>query len=341
MKKETTIYDIAKTLNISATTVSRGLQKHDTISLKTQKRIADTAKELGYRSNNFASNLRKQKTNTIGVMLHELHSSFISSVLAGIEKITAEANYDLIIGHSSESYKKEAANAHNFFHKRVDGLIAALAFDTEDMSHFDPFFDRNIPVVFFDRVEETSKGTKVIIDNEKAGYDATQHLIDQGCKRIAHITSNLKRNVYELRFEGFLNALKHNNIPFDDSMLFITELTKDMCMETMRKVINLSPLPDGIFATNDLIGAIAIQVLKENSLSVPKDIAIVGFNNDILSIITDPKLSTINYPGFELGEIAAKKLIAQLEGKEDASENQTIIIKSDLICRESSMRKKS
>jgi LacI family transcriptional regulator len=334
LKKETTIYDIAKTLNISATTVSRGLQKHDTISLKTQKRIADTAKELGYRSNNFASNLRKQKTNTIGIMLHELHSSFISSVLAGIEKITAEANYDLIIGHSSESYKKEAANAHNFFHKRVDGLIAALAFDTEDMSHFDPFFNRNIPVVFFDRVEETSKGTKVIIDNVKAGYDATQHLIDQGCKRIVHITSNMNRNVYELRFEGFLNALKHNSLPFDDSMLFITELTKDM-----RKVVSLSPLPDGIFATNDLIGAIAIQVLKENNLSVPDDIAIVGFNNDILSIITDPKLTTINYPGYELGEIAAQKLIAQLEGKEDASENQTIIIKSELICRESSMKK--
>src|SRR4051812_21140857 len=130
--KEVTIYDIAKKLNISPATVSRGLQDHPGISKKTKKRIQEMVAEMGYRSNHFARNLRQQQTRTIGVIVHELNSSFITSVLSGIEKVTTEAGYDLIIAHSSESYKKEMANARNLFHKRVDGLIASLAFDTTD-----------------------------------------------------------------------------------------------------------------------------------------------------------------------------------------------------------------
>src|SRR5579875_2994505 len=136
--KETTIYDLASKLALSPATVSRALKDHPAISKKTKKKINDLAKEMGYRSNNFASNLRQQQTKTIGVIVHELNSNFITSVLAGIEKVTAEAGYDLIIAHSSESYKKEAANAKNLFHKRVDGLIASLSFDTTDLDHFKP-----------------------------------------------------------------------------------------------------------------------------------------------------------------------------------------------------------
>src|ERR1700759_243131 len=190
-KKDITIYDIAKVLGLSPATVSRGLKDHPAINSKTRKRIMDTAKEMGYRSNNFASNLRMQKTHTIGIIIHELRSQFISSVLAGIERVTAEAGYDLIIGHSSESSRKEIANADNLFHKRVDGLIASLAFDTKDMDHFEPFVQKGIPLVFFDRVEEYHYGTRVIIDNVKAGYEATAHLAQQGCRRIGHITANL------------------------------------------------------------------------------------------------------------------------------------------------------
>src|SRR5215210_7426241 len=149
--KDITIYDIARKLNISPATVSRGLQDHPAISKKTKKKIFDMADEIGYRSNHFARNLRQQKTKTIGVIVHELNSSFITSVLAGIEKITTEAGYDIIIAHSSESAVKEAANARNLFHKRVDGLIASLSFDTKDLEHYQPFTDKGIPVIFFDR----------------------------------------------------------------------------------------------------------------------------------------------------------------------------------------------
>src|SRR5215469_9422172 len=138
-KKDITIYDIARVLNLSPATVSRGLKDHPAINIKTRKKITEMAKEMGYRSNNFASNLRRQKTNTIGIIVHELNSNFITSVLAGVEKVTTSAGYDLIIAHSSESFAKEAANAKNLFHKRVDGLIASLSFDTKNTNHFKPF----------------------------------------------------------------------------------------------------------------------------------------------------------------------------------------------------------
>jgi LacI family transcriptional regulator len=339
MYKDITIYDLARELNLSAATISRALKDHPAINKNTKKRIVEKAEEMGYRSNNFASNLRKQKSHTIGVMVHELNSNFITSVLAGIEKITTIANYDLIIGHSSELAGKEVANANNLFHKRVDGLIAALAFDTENLDHYDPFFERNIPVVFFDRVEENSKGTKVTIDNYKAGYEATQHLIEQGCKRIVHTTSSLKRNVYAQRYQGYLAALKDNNIAFDESLLFISDLKKESCITLANQIAALQPLPDGVFTTNDLSAALCIQVFKEKGIKVPEDIAVVGFNNDTISIIIEPKLSTINYPGMAIGEVAATHLIQQLQGVNVNSNTNSIVLKSDLIIRESSLKK--
>ena len=339
MYKDITIYDLAKELNLSAATISRALKDHPAINKHTKKRIVEKAEEMGYRSNNFASNLRKQKSHTIGVMVHELNSNFITSVLAGIEKVTTLANYDLIIGHSSELFKKEVANAHNLFHKRVDGLIAALAFDTENMDHFDPFFERNIPVVFFDRVEEDSKGTKVTIDNYKAGYEATQHLIEQGCKRIAHITSNLRRNVYAQRFNGYKAALKENNIPFDEKLLFVNDLKKETCIDSANQIAAMDPLPDGIFTTNDFTAALCIQVLKEKGIRIPEDIAVVGFNNDTISIIIEPKLTTINYPGMDIGEVAATHLINQLSGANGTNNTNSIVLKSELIVRASSLKK--
>ena len=339
-EKDVTIYDIARQLNVSAATVSRALQDHKTVNKHTKKKIFELASQLGYRTNNFASNLRNQRTRTIGVIIHELNSNFITSVLAGIEKITTAAKYDLIIGHSSETYAKEIANAHNLFHKRVDGLIVSLAYDTTDLSHFDPFVKKNIPVIFFDRVDERSQGTRVVIDNYSAGYQATRHLIEQGCKRIAHVTASLKRNVYADRLKGYQAALEESHIAFDDSMLFVTDLSEEASLKTAGQVMKMSPLPDGIFITNDFCAAIMMQAFKDNGIKVPEDIAVVGFNNDVISKIVTPKLTTIDYPGIEMGEIVAKNLIDHLQGITTGNQFNTVFIKSELIIRESSMRKK-
>jgi len=340
IQKEITIYDLARELQLSPATVSRGLKNHHAINTNTRKRIIDKAEELGYRSNNFASNLRKQKTQTIGVLVHQLNSNFIASVLAGIEKVTASVNYDIIIAHSSESGKKEIANANNLFHKRVDGLIVSLASDTTDLSHFQQFFKRNIPVVFFDRVEEGSRGTKIIIDNHKAAYQATTHLIQQGCKRIVHITSNQKRNVYANRFAGYKDALKNFNIPFDERNVFIGALDKESTIDIAKQIAQMKPLPDGIFAINDLSAALCVQVFKEYGIRVPEDIAVVGFNNDTVGTITFPQLTTVNYPAVKMGEAAATALFNQLLHSDDNNQDGNIVLEAELIVRDSSAKNK-
>lgn len=338
-KKDITIYDIAQHLSLSSATVSRALQDHPAINKNTRKKIQQTAKELGYRHNTFASSLRKQKTNTIGIIVHELHSNFITSVLAGIEKISTEAGYDLVIAHSSESYSKEAANALNLFHKRVDGLIASLAFDTKNLEHYQPYEEKGIPVIFFDRVEEKSNSTKVIIDNYKCGYQATQHLVEQGCKRIVLVTASLKRNVYAQRHKGYQEALSDNGIPYDKDRVLIKDLSEQCGVEAALQILKMKPLPDGAFITNDFSAAVCMRTLRENGIRIPEDIALVGFNNDAISKLVEPQMTTIDYPGTEMGEIAARNLINHLKGLSDIKHTNTIVVRSDLIIRQSSLRK--
>jgi LacI family transcriptional regulator len=337
-KKDITIYDIAQHLDLSSATVSRGLKDHPAINKNTRKKIQDAAKQLGYRHNNFASSLRKQKTNTIGVIVHELNSNFITSVLAGIEKVTTEAGYDLIIAHSSESYEKEAANASNFFHKRVDGLIASLAFDTKDLEHYKSFEEKGIPVIFFDRVEENTESTKVIIDNYKCGYQATQHLVEQGCKRIVLVTASLMRNVYAQRHKGYTDALFDNGIPFNKDYVLIKDLSEQCGVEAAKQILKMKPLPDGAFITNDFSAAVCMQTLKESGIRIPEDIAIVGFNNDVIGKIVEPQLTTVHYPGIDMGEIAARNLINHLKGVSNIKHTQTIVVRSELIIRKSSLK---
>src|SRR5215218_101392 len=338
--KETTIYDIAKKLNISPATVSRGLKDHPSISKKTKKKIFDMVDAMGYRSNHFARNLRQQQTNTIGVIVHELKSNFITSVLAGIEKVATEAGYDMIITHSSESAVKEAANAKNLFHKRVDGLIASLSFDTTGLEHFKPFVDKGVPVIFFDRVEQDGNNPVVIIDNARCGYIATKHLIEQGCKRIAHVTSSLKRNVYSQRYKGYRDALFDHGLRFDESMLLINDLSEKAGVESAMQILKMKLLPDGLFITNDFVAAVCMRTLKEHGIKIPEDIAVVGFNNDAIGKLIEPALTTINYPGIDMGEIAARNLINHLKGISNIHQTNTIIVRSELIIRKSSLKRK-
>jgi LacI family transcriptional regulator len=340
-EKEVTIYDLANELKISTATVSRALKDDPLVSRKTRKKIFDLAEKMGYRSNHFAKNLRKQETNTIGFMVHELQSNFINSVLAGVEKIATEAGYDLIIAHSSESYTKEAANAKNLFHKRVDGLLASLSFDTKNLDHFRPYVDKGVPVIFFDRVEKSNDNTVVVIDNYKCGYEATAHLIQQGCKRIAHVTSSLARNVYMERFRGYKDALYDNGILYDEQLLFIKDLSEKAGIESAEYILDRKPMPDGAFITNDFVAAVCMRTLKEHNISIPGDIAIVGFNNDAIGHLIEPALTTINYPGKEMGEVAARTLINHLKGVSKLQQINSIIINSDLIVRKSSLKKGS
>jgi LacI family transcriptional regulator len=258
-------------------------------------------------------------------------------VLSGIEKVMAGEQYIIIIGHSCESAAIEIANANNLFHKRVDGLIVSLAYDTVDLDHYDPFIKRGIPIVFFDRVRKDAPGIKVIIDNEKAGYDATAHLIQQGCRRLMHITGNLAQNVYADRLNGFRKALLDNNLPDEPGQIVVTDLSEKAGVEVARQIMELKIKPDGLFFSNDLCAAVCMKCLKDAGIKIPDEIAIVGFNNDTISRLVEPKLTTINYTGREMGEVAASNLLAQLSRGTDRSDF-SVILASKLMIRESSIR---
>jgi len=338
--REITIYDLAQKLNISVATVSRALKDDPVVSKKTKKKIFDLAEELGYRSNHFARNLRTQRTDTIGVIVPRLNSYFMSTIIAGMENVANSNGYNLIISQSSESFRKEIANAKTLFNNRVDGLLVSLAYDTEDISHFDSFFKKNIPVIFFDRVEQHESSTQILIDNRQAAFDATEHLIQQGCKRIVHITATPQRNVYIDRLLGYKQALATHNIPFREDYILINNLSFESGMEAAALIREMNPMPDGVFVANDNSAVGCMVSLKQSGIRIPDDIAIVGFNNDPVSKVVEPNLSTINYPGYEMGEVAAWNLINHLNGVAPIHTTNSIILRSELVIRASSTKDK-
>jgi LacI family transcriptional regulator len=336
--KEITIYDLAQHLGISATTVSRALNHHPAVNKKTSRKVNELAKQLGYRKNNFASNLRHKFSNTIGVIIHKLDSQFITSVLSGIEEVIAESDYNMIIGHSDEKWSREISNVHNLYNKRVDGLIASLAYDTEDLFHYDAFLQKGTPIVFFDRVKKDGPGIKIVIDNEQAGYDATMHLIEQGCRKIMHVTGNLSKNVYYDRLKGYQAALSQNHLPIESDMLVINDLSEEAGVEVAGKILAMKIKPDGIFITRDLCAVACMQRLKDGGITVPGDIAMVGFNDDLISRMVKPKLTTVQYDGREMGKVVARNLLKQLKGQSTNMSDYVMILRHKLIKRESSRK---
>jgi LacI family transcriptional regulator len=337
-EKEITIYDLAHKLKISVATVSRALKDDPVVSKKTKKKIFELAEQMGYRSNHFARNLRNQRTDTIGVIVPRLNSYFMSTIIAGIESEANKKGYNLIISQSSESVQKEIASAKTMFNNRVDGLLVSLAYETDEINHFDRFFKRNIPLIFFDRVAEHKHCTNVLINNRRSAYEATKHLAEQGCKRIVHITATPKRNVYIDRLTGYRQALSEFELEAKDEYVIITNLSQEAGEEAAELIKQMDPLPDAVFVANDNCAVGCMLALKKAGFRVPDDIAFVGFNNDPVSKVVEPNLTTIDYPGYEMGEVAARNLINHLNGSSPIHSTNTILLRSELVIRASSQR---
>jgi LacI family transcriptional regulator len=338
--KEVTIYDVAKVLNLSPSTVSRGLKDHPHIRKETKKKILLTAREMGYRHNKFASSLRQNKTHTIGVIIPKLNSYFMATAIAGIEKITTKYGYNLIISQSQESGKKEVAGISTLFNSRIDGLLVSLSSETKNLDPFNIFFNKGIPVLFFDRVFECSGCISIVIDNYKAGYEATSHLIAQGCKRIVHLGGSILRNVYSERLRGYKQALLDSGIDYNPDLTIISDLNEQSGIETAQRIISMKNRPDGIFTANDTSAVATICELQRAGIKIPDDIAVVGFNNEPISRVVQPNLTTIHYPAMEVGELAASSLINKLNNTQSSSLS-TIVLEHSLIIRQSSLRNKA
>ncbi len=335
MSKKVTIYDLATLLKVSPATVSRSLNNHPSISKKTKKRIVAAANEHGYHTNKFAANLRKQKSNTIGVIVPRLDSYFMSTILAGIEQIVSRAGYNLIISQSLEVENKEKKNAETLLNSGVDALLVSLANETTDFSHFDKYISRKIPLLFFDRVLDLPNSPTIIIDNRDAGYDATSHLIQQNCTNILHICGNLKRKVYKKRLEGFKSALETNGIAFNQQHVLEVDFDPKKIEVAVTYIVNSKIKFDGIFVSNDNYAANLIKELQKHQINIPKDIKIIGFNNDPVGEIISPNLSTIEYPGFKMGVLAGESIIAYLEGNINFQSTNSIVLRHELIARAS------
>lgn len=337
-KREVTIYDIAKELNVSPSTVSRALKDHHSIGKKTKKAVLKLAEERGYQPNVIAASLRSNRTNTIGVITPWINRPFISSLISGVEMTANKQGYNVIISQSHDSYENEVANAKALYGSRIEGLIVSLAMESTNYDHFQKFLKKNIPVVFVDRVPDDINTTKVVINNYEAGFKATQHLIEQGCTRIAHIGGVRHRNVYKERMDGYVAALRQYDLTIDDNLIIESDrLSSEEGFRIAKYLLNLPERPDGIFSANDTAAVSLIKYAKSVGVDIPNDVAVIGFNNDPISTIIDPPLSTIIHPAIEMGKLAATQVLNR-EDQTDIVKSQTIMLDTELIVRESSRR---
>ncbi len=338
-KKEVTIYDIARELNVSPSTVSRALKDHSSIGKETKNAVKKLALKRGYRPNSIAASLRSNKTNTIGIITTWINRPFNSSLISGVEEYANSSGYNVIISQSYDTYNNEVANAQALYASRVSGLIISLAMETKKFDHIMPFIKKGIPVVFVDRVAEDLNTDTVVVNNFSAAFNATQHLIEQGCKRIAHFGGAQLRNVYRDRQNGYIAALRHHGLPVDERLIVnANTLSFEEGIKCMDYLLKLDQIPDGLFTSNDTSAVSAIQFMKKKGIRVPEDIAVIGFNDDPIALIIDPPLSTVKHPAVEMGKIAARQILNQKDHKEIVK-SENIVLKTDLIIRESSLRK--
>jgi LacI family transcriptional regulator len=340
MEKKTsvTIHDIARELNISASTVSRALNDNPRISQSTKDKIKALALTLGYQPNTIASNLRNQRTHTIGIVVPLINRHFFSSFISGVEDVAFEAGFNVIISQSNDLLEKEKKIVHSLFSNRVDGLIASLSMQTDEFDHFELFRNKNIPLVFFDRVVAGLEANKIVVDDFACGFKATQHLIDQGYKRIAHLAGPTVLNTYRDRMEGYMDALKKNKLPVEDELIIYNRLTRMDGQQAIKQFLALKNPPDAVFCGNDTSALSMMVYLKSKGIKIPADFGIVGFSNEPFSEVVTPSISTLKQPAYEMGVKAAELILNEIENRPATRAYQTVTMPTELIIRESSFR---
>jgi len=334
--RRVTIKDIARQLKMSTSTVSRALSGHSDVSRETRQMVEELARKWDYQPDPLAVGLRQKKTNVIGVIIPQIVNRFFSRSISGIQEVARANGYQVMITHSEESLELEIENLSTMLNSRVDGLIVALSKQTSDTKHFQKVFESELPIVLFDRVDESVDTSRVIIDDYEASYNAIQHLIDQGCQHIAHIAGaqNLVNN--RKRLQGYKDALAKNDLTFKEDLLIFSEQYTGSVKRITQYYLNLKNQPDAIFVVNDVFAIEMISYLKAEGIQIPKDMAIVGFNNEAVSQFVDPPLTSVDSPAYDLGVEAATLLLNHV--KTEGLPTSCKILKSHLVIRESSVK---
>ncbi|CAC9972725.1 MULTISPECIES: LacI family DNA-binding transcriptional regulator [Flavobacterium] len=340
MKAKATLKQIAKELGVSVSTVSKALNDSPEISEQTKVKIKEYAKLKNYKPNVIGLNLKNRKTKTIGVIIPNILNSFFAKVFSGIEKVADKKGYNVITCISNESLEKEIHTLEMLSNGTIDGFILSVSEEAQklqDYNHFSAIINDGTPIVMFDRIADEVECDKVVVDDFDSALNSTQHLINLGCKNIALISSVDNLSVGKLRADGYLKALKDNNIPVNEKIILRTDSEDDMKAKIDAIFDNKV---DAIFALDENDSVAALRVSLKKGFKVPEDISIIGFADGILaSRRLSPSLTTVSQHGIEIGEVAAKKLIERLEEPEgETSDYETIIIKTKLKERESTRK---
>jgi LacI family transcriptional regulator len=326
---------LAKELNLSFSTVSKALRDSHEISDSTKNKVLAKAKELNYQVNPLASSFRKQKSKTIAVVIPEVVNDFFGPVINGIESIAQEKGYHVLIYLTHEDVQNEIHTIKLLQSGRVDGVLMSLSEQTSDTAHLAGLKQKEIPVVFFDRIAEKIEAPNVTTDDYNCGIQATEHLIKNGCKRIAFLSISQNLSITNKRMNGYLEALQRNKITNDSNLILSCDRNKDNSKDLIRKLLNRKKRPDAIFASVEKLAIYTYEVCAELKLKIPRDVKVITFSNSYTAPLLNPSLSTITQPAFEIGREATSILFKMIEKKNENSTNELIVLKSKLIARNS------
>lgn len=341
-KKSATLTDIANKLDIDVSTVSKALKDHPKISDWTKQKVQEIARQLNYHPNNIATALVKGKSNLIGVMVPFTDENFFASAIRGIEEVVKDKGYQIIIFQSHDNTEDEISNINTMFRTKVDGIIASHAMTTENFEHYQDILDHDIPLVLFDRFNDKIDSNVVAIDDFKGAYKAVSHLINQGCSNIAHISGYRNVHIYQERFRGYKQALDDHGLPYDPGHVFESDMSLEDGRKIASKLAKKNVLPDAIFCSNDYTALGAIQILKEEGIIIPDQVAIVGFSNEAFTSFVTPGITSVEQHSRKMGTVAGQHFLEQISGQEEAATKglpKKTILTPELIIRDSSRKK--
>ena len=340
--RRASITDLAKTLGLSPSTISRALSDHDDVSEATKARVRKLAEELHYQPNQLAAALRRGHSNTLGVLVPHITGNFFPQVVHGIATEAAKLGYNLMICQSNEDARQEQKNLDLLMNAQVEGILVSLANTTQDIRHFEELRQQDVPLVFFDRTVDDFQGhniSSVVVDDYQGAYQAVSHLIEQGCTRIAHLTGPLNLSINKNRHQGYRDALTAHGLPVVEDLVVFCEMTQKGGNQALRQLLKLRQRPDAVFCSNDLAAVGALQVVKSHRLRVPQDVAIVGFSNEVFASLTEPMLSSVDQRCEQMGKTAVQLLQKMLKsGPGRVGPPKPIVLKPKLLVRESSQR---
>ncbi|MCC3156673.1 LacI family transcriptional regulator [Hymenobacter sp. 15J16-1T3B] len=333
--KRTNLKQLAHELNLSISTVSRALNDSYEIAADTKERVRQKAQELGYEPNPYASGLRSRKSKTIGLVIPEVANNFFSLAIDGVEEIARANDYHVLIYLTHESHEREATIVQHLAGGRVDGILMSVASESRDSRHLVPLLESNVPLVFFDRVCEDIATARVTTDDFASGYRATEHLVEQGCRRIAHLLISDTLSIGQKRMDGYRAALRAHGLPDDDTLILPGTLDRDQNTVRIRELLQADPAIDGIFASVETLAISSYEACQELRRRVPEQVKIISFSNLATAAYLNPPLTTIRQPAYEMGKKAAEILFRAISKNRPVLPSQSAELQSTLVPRRS------